>query len=69
MAEAKKRYPELNIVFDGTLPHTNFKAEVSIEQDTRQKYTAKHSIAEGYLVKSSDSQEILRKYDSPELSR
>ena len=69
MEEARKRYPELNIVFDGTVPHSNFKAEVSVEQDTRQKYTAKHSIADGYLIKNSGSQEVLKKYNSPELSK
>ena len=64
MQEAQKRYPELNIVFDGSMMPTSFKAEVSIEQDLSQKYTAKHSAAEGYLFTSSDSREILQKYDS-----
>ncbi len=69
MREAQKRYPELNIVFDGAIVPTNFKAEVSIEQDIRQKYVAKHSVAEGYLFRSADSREVLRKYDSNGLSK
>lgn len=46
MHEAQKRYPELNVVFDGIMPGTPFRAEVSIEQDIRKKYTARHSVAE-----------------------
>lgn len=69
MQEAQKRYPELNIVFDGSMMPTSFKAEVSVEQDLSQKYTAKHSTAEGYLFTSSDSREILQKYDSGGLSK
>lgn len=69
MQEAQKRYPELNIVFDGAIPPINFKAEVTVEQDKTRKYVAKHSIAEGYLFKSVDSHEVLQKYDSTGLSK
>ncbi len=69
MQEAHKRYPELNIVFDGQKQMNDFKPEVCIEQDRKQKYIARSSFAEGYLIQSPGSTEHVQSYNSLGLSK
>jgi hypothetical protein len=46
LQEARKRYPELNIIYDGQIIGPDFRAEVVIEQDRANEFIAPSSLAE-----------------------
>ena len=69
LLEVKKRYPELGIVYDGSIACPKFRPEVAIVQDKLVGYSAETRELEGYLVESQGSKEIVQECDMSDLSR
>jgi chromosome condensin MukBEF MukE localization factor len=69
MNEVQKRYPEVAVVYDGSVTGPSFRPEVAIIQDRTKSYQAKTSELEGYLVQSPSNREVIKNCDVEGLSR
>ena len=69
MNEIRKRYPEVAVVYDGTITGASFRPEVAIIQDRSKSYQAKSWELEGYLIQSPGNREVVKNCDVEGLSR
>jgi hypothetical protein len=69
MREVQKRYPEIAVVYDGSVTSPSFRPEVAIIQDRAKSYQSRSCDLEGYLLQSPGNKEVIKDCNIEELSR